>query len=298
MSYTLTVKKSLITKSKKNCCKKAEFFAYLLFSNSFTEDDIVISEMDPDILDAYVGQAESYLGHTLPQSKNGRVFHCIITDKDARVIHAKLLGIKGLVTESLSSLKNDCCKKAFLRGMFIAAGVISDPQKRYSLEFTFKTKQLAELCSGYISELGYEPGMVKRKEKYVVYVKNAESIKDFLSMTGGVEFLFDYTNAEIYKEFQNNVNRIVNCENANIDKAVKAMTDQRAAIKKLKSLSYKDLSPELIAIAEKRLSSEAVTLEALGNEFNPPIAKSTLYRKLKKICQIAENTTTEKKGEE
>lgn len=298
MSYNLTVKKSLITKSKKNCCKKAEFFAYLLFSDSFAEDTIIIREIEPDILDYYVAQAEIYLKHTLPQSKNGRVFNCIISDKDARILAAKMLGIKESIANSLSGLQNDCCKKAFLRGMFIASGVISDPQKRYSLEFAFKSEHIADLCSSYISELGYEPGTSKRKEKYVVYVKNAESIKDFLTMTGGVEFLFDYTNAEIYKEFQNNVNRIVNCESANIDKAVKSMTEHRTAIKKLKALSYEGLSPELIQIAEKRLSSDAVTLDALGKEFNPPIAKSTLYRKLKKICEIANKTVNEMKGEE
>ncbi len=298
MSYNLTVKKSLITKSKKNCCKKAEFFAYLLFSDSFTEDTIVIKEMDPDILDTYVEQAENYLKHTIPQSKNGRVFNCIISDKDARILNAKMLGIREVCLNSLSELKSECCKKAFLRGMFIASGIISDPQKRYSLEFAFKSKRLSELCAAYISELGYEPGISKRKEKHVVYVKNAESIKDFLTMTGGVEFLFDYTNAEIYKEFQNNVNRIVNCESANIDKAVKAMTEHRSAIKKLKELSYDGLSPELIQIAEKRLSSDAVTLDALGKEFNPPIAKSTLYRKLKKICDIADKTVPQTKGEE
>jgi DNA-binding protein WhiA len=269
-----------------------------MFSDSFTEDAIVIREMDPDILDNYVALAETYVKHTLPQSKNGRVFNCIISDKDARILNAKMLGIKETTLHSLAELKSDCCKKAFLRGMFIGSGVISDPQKRYSLEFTYKSKHLAELCAAYISELGYEPGTSERKEKHVVYVKNSESIKDFLTMTGGVEFLFDYTNAEIYKEFQNNVNRIVNCESANIDKAVRAMTEQRTAIKKLKAISYEGLTPELIEIAEKRLASDTVTLDAFGKEFNPPIAKATLYRKLKKICEMASNTTIEVKGEE
>jgi len=287
MTYNQRVKNTLILKSKKNCCKKSEFYAYLFFNNAFTEDEIIISETDKEIFYFFLSQAEAIVRHPLPVSKNGRVYYCIITEKDARILNAKFSVIRANGTESLENMGNECCRKAFLRGLFISRGVVSDPQKRYALEFNLKSEELARWCAGYIIELGYDPGVVKRNDNYVVYVKNAESIKDFLTMIGAVEFLFDYTNAEIYKEFQNKINRIVNCENANIDKAVRVMTEQRAAIRRLKEKGYDGLSPDLILIAEKRLNSESASLEALGKEFDPPISKSTLFRKLKKICDMA-----------
>lgn len=296
MSYGNDVKRSILERSKKNCCKKAELYGYLICSRHFSEDEIVVCDNDQEVLEHFLKQVSVLLGKELKITINGTMYSCIISDKDVRRLSAKL-GLRSEYDRINDSLfRNDCCTSAFLRGVFIGCGSLSDPRKRYVLEFKFVSAKVAESVENMLKRKNFEPGNFIRSGKTVLYIKSADQIRDFLSEIGALESMFDYTNTGILKELQNNVNRAVNCENANIDKSVRTLTEQRYAIRKLKENDYKGLSDDLQEIAEKRLISDCSSLEEFGHLFSPPISKSTICRKLKKICEISEQVCG-KKGE-
>lgn len=125
----------------------------------------------------------------------------------------------------------------------------------------------------------------------ILYIKTSEQIKDFLAYIGASTSVFDFVNAELEKSLNNNVNRVVNCEQANIEKSVNAAQKQIKAITRLKKKGYINMSPELIALAEARLQHPEMTLEQLGKELTPELSKSGVAHRMKKITDL-----TKKKG--
>ncbi|WP_297130596.1 DNA-binding protein WhiA [Terrisporobacter sp.] len=184
--------------------------------------------------------------------------------------------------------EDDECKKAFIRGAFLGGGSVSDPEKNYHLEFVTSNEEFAESLMILINSLGLNSKIVCRKNSYVVYLKESEQISDLLSHIGGFQALLSLQNTKILKQMRNNVNRLVNCETANLSKTVNAAVRQVENIKLIQSkIGISKLPKNLQQIALLRVENEDLTLKELGELLNPPISKSGVNHRLKKIEEIA-----------
>ena len=191
------------------------------------------------------------------------------------------------------------CKKAFIRGAFLGGGSISDPEKNYHLEFVTSNEEFAKSLMDLINSLGLNSKIVCRKNSYVVYLKESEQISDLLSLIGGFQALLSLQNTKILKQMRNDVNRIVNCETANLSKTVNAAVRQVENIKLIeKKIGISKLPKSLQQIALLRVENEDLTLKELGELLNPPISKSGVNHRLKKIEDIANKLRDEEFGNE
>lgn len=188
------------------------------------------------------------------------------------------------------NLKKTCCKKAYLRGAFLAGGSISDPEKTYHLEIATHSRILAEELCDIINSFGLHAKVISRKGNYVSYLKEGENIVDFLNIIGAHSALLELENVRILKEMRNNVNRIVNCETANLEKTVSASLRQVDNIEYIRdNLGFDNIPENLREIAELRLTYNDANLKELGEMLNPPLGKSGVNHRLRKLDEIAEN---------
>jgi DNA-binding protein WhiA len=187
-------------------------------------------------------------------------------------------------------IKKSCCRKAYLRGVFLGGGSISDPEKTYHLELVTNNEDYAEDIKELLNHYELGAKVVMRKGNHVVYIKEGEHIVNFLNIIGAHNALMNLENVRIFKEMRNNVNRIVNCETANLDKTLNAASRQLENIKYIKDTIGLDKLPEGLAeIAELRLEYEEASLKELGEMISPVIGKSGVNHRLRKLDQIAEN---------
>ncbi len=185
-------------------------------------------------------------------------------------------------------LQKDCCKKAFIRGIFLAAGSVNDPNKAYHFEIVVQNKDMAEVVAEVINSFSLDAKVVKRKKYYVVYLKESSMIVDILNVMEAYVSLMDMENVRIIKDMRNDINRRVNCEAANIQKTVNAARRQIEDIEyieKTKGLKY--LNNSLRMLAELRLQEPDANLAELGEMLNPPVSKSGVNHRLRKISSIA-----------
>lgn len=185
-------------------------------------------------------------------------------------------------------IQHEECKRAFIRGAFLGGGSISDPGKNYHIEFVTNNNDFAESLKDFINSLGFNCKIVSRKNNYVVYLKESEQISDLLSIIGAHHALLSLQNTKIVKEMRNNVNRIVNCETANLSKTVNAAVRQVENIKFIQeTVGISSLPDNLQEIAQLRVECEDLTLKELGEMLSPPIGKSGVNHRLRKIEEIA-----------
>ena len=216
----------------------------------------------------------------------------------------KLLDINGIdINEDLSIIyntiiRNNCCKRAFLRGVFLANGSVSDPSKAYHFEITALTMEKACQIQYVISCFGIEAKIVQRKKYFVVYVKEGSQIVDLLNIMEAHTALMDFENVRILKEMRNTINRKVNCETANINKTVSAATKQIEEIMYIKkTIGFGDLPPNLEEIARVRIENPDLSLKDLGEILTKPIGKSGVNHRLKKLISIAQDLREQNKEE-
>lgn len=182
-----------------------------------------------------------------------------------------------------------CCKRAFIRGSFIAAGSMSDPSKSYHFEVVCDSEEFARLLMHAMEAFELEPKMVERKEKYVVYLKEGGQIVEVLRVMEATRSVMEIENVRIVKEVRNTVNRKVNCETANINKTVNAAVTQVNQIKLIDKMMGIDALPDnLQLMARLRLENPEASLKELGAMFDPPLGKSGVNHRLARIAQIAE----------
>ncbi|SFA98070.1 hypothetical protein SAMN05216249_10657 [Acetitomaculum ruminis DSM 5522] len=186
-------------------------------------------------------------------------------------------------------IQKSCCRRAFLRGAFLAAGSISDPEKFYHFEIVCPTLEKAKGLVNIITGFGVEAKIVPRKKNHVVYVKEGAVIVELLNIMEAHISLMNLENIRIVKEMRNSVNRKVNCETANINKTVSAAVRQIDAIKFIQAKKGLDSLPaNLEEIAILRLENPEVALKELGQMLNPPVGKSGVNHRLRKIIEIAD----------
>jgi len=195
------------------------------------------------------------------------------------------------ISEEVSSilLKNSCCKRAFLRGAFLCLGSMSDPRKGYHLEFVCEREVQAKQIRQVIGSFDLEARIVRRKKYYVVYLKEGAGIVDLLNVMGAHVSLMNLENLRIEKEMRNSINRQVNCEMANITKTVQAAGKQIEDIRLLeKYYGMSNLPEPLRQMAEVRLAYPESSLQELGGYLNPPVGKSGVNHRLRKLSEMAD----------
>ena len=183
----------------------------------------------------------------------------------------------------------DCCKRAFLRGAFLAAGSVTDPAKSYHLEIVCGPREDADLITELMTFYGLKSGVTTRNGCFVVYIKEGDAISDLLGLLDASKAMMAMENARIIKEMRNNINRQVNCETANLNKVVNAAVKQEAAINFLNRNGLFGKMPEnLQIIAELRMENTDMSLAELGALLDPPVGKSGVNHRLRRIMEFAE----------
>jgi DNA-binding protein WhiA len=186
-------------------------------------------------------------------------------------------------------IEKRCCKRAFLRGAFLGGGSVSDPEKTYHLEFVTNSIEHSEVLQELINEFELTAKIIQRKGSYVVYIKEGDQVVDLLNIIGAHNALLDLENVRIIKQMRNDINRIVNCETANLSKTVNASLRQIENIERIKkTVGLHKLPKNLSEIAEIRLNFQDANLKELGQMLNPPIGKSGVNHRLRKIEEFAE----------
>ena len=185
-------------------------------------------------------------------------------------------------------LARSCCKRAFLRGAFLASGSISDPQKSYHFEIVCQKQSQAQLLQELYHTFELDAKIVQRKKYYIVYLKEGAQIVDALNVMGAYVALMNLENVRIFKEMRGSVNRIVNCETANINKVVGAACRQVEDIRYIQSkVGLEELPPALREMALIRLEYPDSSLKELGELCDPPVGKSGVNHRLRKLGEIA-----------
>ncbi len=186
-------------------------------------------------------------------------------------------------------IQNLCCKRAFIRGAFLASGSVSDPEKGYHFEIVCGTAEKAEQLRQLIGSFHIEAKITMRKKNYIIYIKEGSQIVDILNVMEAHVALMNFENIRILKEMRNSVNRQVNCETANINKTVSAAVKQIEDIRYIqKTIGFGQLPESLEEIAELRLEQPGATLKELGQMLTPAVGKSGVNHRLRKLSMIAE----------
>ena len=181
-----------------------------------------------------------------------------------------------------------CCRMAFLRGVFLASGSVTDPEKEYHLEFVLGDEAFAAALQKLIARFELDAHLTTRRQMSLVYLKGQSEITDMLSIFGAQSARFAMEDAFIRKELRNNANRAVNCDSANMERAIAAASRQAQAIARLiETAGESSLPPALLETAKLRMQYPEVSLEELGRLLDPPVGKSGVNHRLRKLEKMA-----------
>ena len=297
MSFSSETKAELCrSPMTKPCCVQAELYGALLYCNTFTHRELrVVTEHA-----SFAQRLERLLHRAAglaPERRSGEdgAGKTILSIRDPAALE-KLCALYGMEMErspshhiNLGVLEEDCCRVSFLRGAFLAGGSITDPGKGYHMEFITSHYSVSREAATILRELGFKPGELARNGNYVLYFKTSEIIEDLLTTLGAPLAAMEVMNAKVEKEITNRVNRRMNCDEANLDKVVNAAQDQLRAIRTLEERGkLEDLSPKLREAARLRLENPELSLSQLADIAVPPVSKSSLHHRLKKLMEMAE----------
>lgn len=298
MSFSGQIKEELAQViSSPRHCQLAELAALVQFCGHIEEDGslLVQSENPLVIRKCFTLLKKTFkieaVAKSQMQTQNYRLF---VTGEDAfRVLEAlKICDTAGhLMMRHLTDpvlIKNSCCKRAYLRGCYMAVGSMSDPYKSYHLELVCGLQAQAEQLLKILHDFSLDAKMIVRKKYYVVYMKEGENIADFLNITEAHKALMEFENTRIYKGMRNMVNRKVNCEAANITKTVNAATRQVEDIRLIREkMGLEGLPGPLRQMAYVRLENPQASLGELGKLLDPPVGKSGVNHRLRKLGELA-----------
>ena len=300
MSFSFETKNELCKLSvQKLCCARAEAYGILLYCNTFNSMEVRIVTENPNFaarLPKLFQRAFNLRFDRSPEpdQPGKQVFQMLERSKLDHIIN--LLGYDPRQNLALhinyGMLEDECCRAAFLRGIFFAGGSVTDPLKRYHLELTTSHLQVSRELEALLRECGYPPKSLSRNGSFITYFKQSDQIEDFLTMIGAPVAAMNVMSAKLEKDLRNSVNRRLNCDSANLDKAIEAAQEQLEAIRKLRNGGvFDDLPEKLRQTAELRERYPELTLSELAEEFAPPISKSCLNHRLRKLMAEAKKYT-------
>lgn len=285
MSFSSDIKEELGRQySKSRHCQMAELSGMIELDGRIDEQDgtMYFKTDNPVLLEKYAILMRKVfeLDISKPISKE---------DTDRIMQTFKWNRLEGATTNGLI-LQNTCCKRAFIRGAFLAGGSMSDPNKSYHFEIVCHTHEQAKQLQSVMQSFGTDAKIVERKGHHVVYLKEGSQIVDMLNVMEAYVALMNLENVRILKEVRNTINRKVNCETANINKTVNAAVKQVEDIELIRERIGLDNLPEnLREMALLRLEYPEATLKELGNYLEPPVGKSGVNHRLRKLSAIAED---------
>lgn len=210
--------------------------------------------------------------------------------KILELLKLKAIGREGLLAADHVVILHTCCKRAFLRGTFLASGSVSNPQKSYHFEISEQEKARVEQILSLIHSFEVDAKSIVRKNYHVIYVKDGSQVAELLNIMEAHIALMKFENARIVKDVRNSVNRQVNCETANLSKTANAAQKQYEDIVLIRdSVGLHKLSENLKAVALLRLEYPEASLVELGEMLSPKLGKSGVNHRLKKISEYAES---------
>ena len=297
MSFSGTVKEELATQiSPARHCQLAELAAILLFNGSVCENGkhlCLETENEAVIRKCFTLLKKTFNINNVVIKGKSRLL--CDDESEAKIIQALHLNVNDehsvMLGAPVSSLliKNSCCARAYLRGVFLCVGSMSDPAKSYHLEFVCSYRAQAEQLQNIIQEFQIETKIIKRKKYDVVYLKEGAGIVDLLNVMGAHVSLMNLENLRIVKEMRNSINRRVNCETANISKTVNAASKQIEDILLIRDkYGFENLPDNLRQMAEVRLEYPDAALKELGSYLEPAVGKSGVNHRLRRLSEIAD----------
>ena len=224
---------------------------------------------------------------------NGKTFYIITKAFDIHMLDfVEIKNDEVYIKQSIYELGKDVQaeekKKAFIRGAFLGAGSISNPENSYHLEMVLSNENNLKILRNILQEFGIQTKELLGKNRYSIYIKDGEEISKFLALIGANKAVMKFEEIRIQKEMRGKVNRIVNCETANLSKTINAAIEQIAAIKKLQEEGkFNKLDDNLKEIAILRIENPDMSLVKLGKLLKEPLGKSGVNYRLKKIMEIA-----------
>ncbi len=295
MSFSSDVKDELCrTPVSRICCARAELYGILLYCNTFTTREIRViteSESFAQRLPKLMSRAFGLTFDRLPSPAEQKfIFQIMDSRKLERIIDAFGFDPRQnpVLHINFGLLEESCCRSAFLRGVFLSGGSLTDPSKRYHLEMSTSHGQASRELQALLTDMGRSPRQVARGGYQVTYFKNSDQIEDLLTVMGAPLAAMEIMNTRAEKELRNGVNRRVNCEAANLDKAVDAAQEQLEAIRRLYELDrVEGLPDKLKETIILRETYPELTLSQLAEEFDPPVTKSCLNHRLRKLVELS-----------
>lgn len=296
MSFSFETKNELCRLPvQKTCCARAEAYGILLYCNTFSAVEVRIITENPNFaarLPRLFQRAFSLRFDRVPEPDVPGKMVFQITDRRKLDHIINTLGYdprQSLVLHiNFGLLEEECCRASFLRGAFFAGGSLTDPLKRYHLELTTSHLQASRELEVLLRECGYPPKGLSRNGSFITYFKQSDQIEDFLTLIGAPVAAMHIMSAKLEKDLRNSVNRRLNCDSANLDKAVEAAQEQLEAIRRLREAGVLEELPDKLQLtAALRLENPELSLSELAEEFDPPVTKSCLNHRLRKLQDLA-----------
>ncbi|MDE6880448.1 MAG: DNA-binding protein WhiA [Oscillospiraceae bacterium] len=295
MSFSSELKEELCrVPLDRDCCARAEAYGALLWCSTFTSQEVrLITESGhfalrlPELLERAFGLAFDRLPGPGDQKY---VFQLTGAGKISQIIDAFGFDARQspVLHINFGLLEEDCCRGAFLRGAFLAGGSITEPAKRYHLELCTSHAQASRELLALLADMDYCPKQVSRSGSQVIYFKSSGQIARLLACMGAPDKARALLDTRAAKELRNGVNRQVNCESANLDKAVEAAQEHLRAIRRLYELDrVESLPSQLKETIILRETYPELTLSQLAEEFDPPVTKSCLNHRLRKLVELS-----------
>lgn len=298
MSFSSEVKEELSKHpGKSRHCQIAELAALFVFDGKiemtdsgcdmYLDSESEVVNRKYELLEQLLFQNRQSAQGVSEKQQKQRLYEMVKMWDEAKKIPIQADVVNGLL------LQQSCCKRAYIRGAFLAGGSISDPNKAYHFEIVCRTMEQAAQLRDTINSFSMDAKIVERKKHYVVYLKEGSQIVDILNVMEAHVALMELENVRILKEMRNSVNRQVNCETANISKTVNAAVKQLEDITFIRDHAGLDSLPDnLREMALLRLEHPEAPLKELGTYLNPPVGKSGVNHRLRKISEIAEEMQT------
>ena len=298
MSFSYDTKNELCRLPvQRQCCARAEAYGILLYCNTFSSREVRIITENPQFAGRIPKVFHKAFGLKFdrlpePEQPGKLIFQITEQKKLDHIINT--LGYDPQQNTALhinfGILEDECCRAAFLRGVFFAGGSITDPLKSYHLELNTSHRHVSQEMDALLQDTGFLPKDVRRNGGYITYFKQSEHIEDYLTLIGAPVAAMKIMTAKMEKELSNRVNRRLNCDNANLTKTVSASQEQLEAIRRLGEAEVLDQLPDkLRQTASLRLLNPELTLTELAEEFDPPLTKSCLNHRLRKLQALAKD---------
>ncbi len=286
-SFSQDVKNEIASSHIKNiCCKKAFLRGMIFGTNAPDENALYLESENPSVVMHYAKLIKEITG----RRKESDISFTSITDTERLTELCSRLEIKS-VTDAKTQISGcEECGRAFIKGAFLACGTVTYPENSYHMEFLVRGSERAEMLKTLLDGIGAAPKLVERRSGfYGVYFKDSESVLDMFGILGANKATFKMLDVKMYKDFRNNINRLNNCEMANMGKTAAAYeTTMRAIEKIIASDKLDDLPDELKVTLDLRAAFPSATLKELAEMHTPPITKSGVNHRLKKIQALAE----------